>query len=342
MKIFIVEDNDTMRLGMDETLKRQGRETFTYSNPMEALDHLDTEKPNLVITDLRMEPINGLELLKKIKEKKPLIEVMMISAYGSIDTAVEAVRSGACDFLTKPFSPDELRMRVKKVEEKIQTQIELEELKEKSDFYENELNSSFKEMIGESKKIQELCSLISTVAKEDSAIFITGESGTGKELAAHSIHKNSSRKNQSFIKVNCAALNDNLLESELFGHEKGAFTGAVKRKKGRFELADKGTLFLDEIGDISPLLQVKLLRVLQEKEFERVGGETTISVNVRVICATNKNLKQMVQERLFREDLYYRLTVIPIEIPPLRERKEDITILIDYFIKKFSKKYSKN
>src|SRR3990172_8386841 len=295
--IIIIEDNNTMRLGIEETLRRENYNTVSFDNGISALNHFKKYPSELAIIELKMEPMNGIEVLEKIKQINSQTEVLMISAYGTVEDAVRAMHLGASDFMTKPFSPDELRIRVKKIYEKI-------------------------------------FSLIDQVAQKDSTVLIQGESGTGKELVARAIHNESKRSENPFIRINCGALNDNLLESELFGHEKGSFTGAVKQKKGRFELADKGTLFLDEIGDVSTAMQVKLLRVIQECEFERVGGEHTIKTSVRIIAATNKNLHKLIAEGKFREDLYYRLSVIPITIPSLRERRDDIPMLVDHFLQK--------
>ncbi len=330
-EILIVEDNDTMRLGMVESLRREKYSVYEFDNAPDGLQFFIKNPLPLVITDLKMEPIDGIALLREIKEIQPSTEVLMVSAYGTVETAVNAMQLGAADFLTKPFSTDELRVRVKKVWEKIHQNQRLHELLEQNRLLQEEL---FDDMIGTSEPMRKLFNIVQRVAKEDSTILIEGESGTGKELIARAIHRNSRRAERAFIKVNCGALNDNLLESELFGHEKGAFTGAIRRKKGRFELADGGTIFLDEIGDISVNMQVKLLRVLQEQEFERVGGEETISIDVRVICATHRNLPERVSEGKFREDLFYRLSVIPIKLPPLRERKEDIPALVQHFLSK--------
>jgi DNA-binding NtrC family response regulator len=328
-RIIIIEDNPTMRLGMAESLRREGYQISEYENPEKALEFFSTQPAALVISDLKMEPIDGIAVLKRIKEIHPVTEVMMVSAYGTVETAVKALQLGAIDFLTKPFSPEELRVRVNKVWEKIRQQQEMDQLLAEKQLLQAEL---FDDIIGNSTPMCQLFELVQRIAREDITVLIEGESGTGKELIARAIHKKSPRASKPFIKVNCGALNENLLESELFGHEKGAFTGAYKRKKGRFELADGGTLFLDEVGDISPAMQIKLLRVLQEQELERVGGEETISVDVRFICATHRNLSKMVMEEKFREDLFYRLSVIPIKLPPLRERKEDIPALAGHFL----------
>jgi two-component system, NtrC family, response regulator HydG len=340
-EILVVEDNDTMRLGIMETLRREDYSVFAFDNGVDALKKFECSNIPIAVLDLKMEPLNGIDVLKKMKVINSNVEVLMISAYGTVDDAVKAMKLGASDFLTKPFSPDELRIRIKNIREKIENEKRIseliakqEELIEQKNLLNEELG--FDEMIGNSPRIKEVFSLIDQVAEKDSTVLIQGESGTGKELAARAIHKKSKRADKSFVKVNCGALNDNLLESELFGHEKGAFTGAIKQKKGRFELADKGTLFLDEIGDISQAMQIKLLRVLQEGEFERVGGEETIKVNVRLISATNQDLQKLIMDGKFREDLFYRISVIPIKIPSLRERKEDIVPLAEHFLEKFS------
>ncbi len=330
-EILIVEDNDNMRLGMTESLRREDYTVYEFDNGPDALTFFEKQPAPLVIADLKMEPMSGMELLEKLKKNHPQIEVIMVSAFGTVEVAVNAMQLGATDFLTKPFSMEELRVRVKKAWEKIRQKQQLDHLLEQNRLLQEE---QFGDMIGTSAPMQKVFDLIQRVAKQESTILIEGESGTGKELVAHAIHKNSLRTGQPFIKINCGALNDNLLESELFGHEKGAFTGAIKRKKGRFELANGGTLFLDEIGDISTNMQVKLLRVLQEGEFERVGGEETLSVDVRIIAATNRNLPKRVMDGDFREDLYYRLSVIPIKLPPLRERKDDIPALVVHFLSK--------
>ncbi|KAA3606983.1 MAG: sigma-54-dependent Fis family transcriptional regulator [Calditrichaeota bacterium] len=337
-EIFVIEDNDTMRLGMVETLKRENYNVNEFANPSDALESFFQNPVSILITDLKMEPISGIEVLQKVKKFSPQTEVLVVSAFGNVENAVNAMKLGAADFLTKPFSTEELRLRVKKMFEKVQNKNELEKLHEKNRFLNQELFPHYENLIGKSEAIENVFEMIERVAKEDCSVLLEGESGTGKELVASAIHQKSLRKNESFIKVNCGALNDNLLESELFGHEKGAFTNAFRQKKGRFELSDKGTLFMDEIGDISQVMQVKLLRVLQEGEFERVGGETTLKTDVRIISATHRNFTKLISEQKFREDLYYRLNVIPIKIPALRERREDIPLLVNYFFQKLAKK----
>lgn len=333
-EIIVIEDNETMRLGIVESLRREGYKVSAFENGHHALKDFQFKPASLAIIDLKMEPINGIQVLEKIKQQNPATEVLMISAYGTVEDAVKAIQLGAADFLTKPFSPDELRIRVKKILEKIQNEKRIQELIEQNRLLSDEAFSGYSEIIGNSVQIKKVFTLIEQVSNTDSTVLIQGESGTGKELIARAIHRRSRRAEKPFIKVNCGSLNDNLLETELFGHEKGAFTGAIRQKKGRFELADSGTLFLDEVGDISPAMQVKLLRVLQEGEFERVGGETTLITDVRIIAATNRDLQKLIREEKFREDLYYRLSIIPINIPPLRERREDIPRLVDYFLKK--------
>ncbi len=336
--IIIVEDNDTMRLGMSETLQRAGYRVQAYDQAGQALEKIKALNPELVITDLRMEPMDGLQLLREMKEVGLPTQVLLVSAYGTVDDAVKAMQLGAADFLTKPFSPDELRIRVQKIMEQRAAEQLIDQLQEQNRYLRQEVDTPYAWLVGRSPSMRRIFELIDRVAGEDSSVLIQGESGTGKELVARAIHRKSLRNKGPFIKVNCAALNDNLLESELFGHEKGSFTGALRRKKGRFELADQGTLFLDEIGDVSSAMQVKLLRVLQEKEFERVGGEQTIRVDVRVIAATNQNLANLVHSGRFREDLFYRLNVIPMNLPPLRQRKEDLPLLAEHFLKKLNSK----
>ena len=337
-KIIIIEDNETMRLGMADSMRREGFSIAEFENGADALEYYKKNPVDIVISDLKMSPVDGLEVLKAVKKENPKAEVLMVSAFGTVETAVNAIKLGASDFLTKPFSPEELRMRVNKLKENIIQKNKIEQLTETNRTLQNDLSGKYENIISKSTLMNSLFQLIEKVAGEDSGVLVQGESGTGKELIAREIYLKSKRNEKPYIKVNCGALNDNLLESELFGHEKGAFTGAVRQKKGRFELADGGTIFLDEIGDISPVMQVKLLRVLQEQEFERVGGEKTIKVDVRVLAATNKDLVNMMSNGKFREDLFYRLNIIPLKVPSLRERKEDISLLTEFFLKKISKR----
>jgi len=341
-EIIIVEDNETMRLGMTVSLRREGHEVHAFADAPSALSFLRKNPPALVVTDLRMAPMDGLQLLEQVKINHPATEVLMVSAYGTVQDAVKAMQLGALDFLTKPFSNDELRIRVKKALEKVHNHREIELLRDRNAYLQDELATEYESIVGNSAVMRDIFQMIDRVAQESSAVLIEGESGTGKELVARAIHKKSPRNLQPFIRVNCGALNDNLLESELFGHEKGAFTGAVRQKKGRFELADGGTLFLDEIGDVSPAMQVKLLRVLQEHELERVGGEKTIRIDVRIIAATNKDLQKLMLENAFREDLFYRLSVIPIKLPALRQRRDDIPLLARHFLNRLNLKRSRN
>ncbi|HNB58584.1 MAG TPA: sigma-54 dependent transcriptional regulator, partial [bacterium] len=279
-----------------------------------------------------------MSVLKQVASQFPDTEVMMITAFGTVDVAVEAMKSGASDFITKPFSPDELIVKVDKILDGIVRRKHYEKTSEEVAYLRTEIDRvyNFSEIIGDAPSMHGIFEIIRRSADSSSAVAIYGESGTGKELIARAIHYNSQRRDKPFIKVNCAALTETLLESELFGHEKGAFTGAIKTKRGRFELADTGTLFLDEIGEISMNMQVKLLRAIQEQEFERVGGEDTLRVDVRIIAATNRNLQELIQRGVFREDLYYRLHVLPIVVPPLRERKGDIPRLVDHVIRRVS------
>ncbi|MBN1944253.1 MAG: sigma-54-dependent Fis family transcriptional regulator [Bradymonadales bacterium] len=339
-KILIVEDNDTVREGVKRVVERMGHQGWTASGGEEGIALFQQQEIDLVITDLKMEPVDGMAVLKAVREQDAEALVMIITAHGSIRLAVDAMRAGAYDFIEKPFPADLLAEKVERAlsfreerERSVRLQGENEVLRE-------ELlgKVAFPEIIGESAPMQRIFSMIKKVGPTDSSVHLYGESGTGKELVAKAIHGLSGRKAGPFVKVNCGALADTLLESELFGHERGAFSDAVRRRIGRFELADKGTLFLDEIGDITPAMQIKLLRVLQEQEFERVGGEKTIRVDVRVITATNRDLKAEMEAGRFREDLYYRLHIIPIILPPLRERREDIPVLVEHFIGKLARR----
>lgn len=336
MIVLIVEDNETLREGMAQVLAKMGLQVIQAADGPTALQHLRQHGVSLVISDYRMAGMDGIEVLKQVKKESPATEVLIITAYGSIDLAVQAMQFGAADFLAKPFSHEEFKLRVAKVLEKIEQEEKLSRLDAENDYLRQELDQAlnFGHIIGESPRMQELYRTINKVARTDSTVIIYGESGTGKELVARAVHKTSERVNHPFIRVNCGALAEGVLESELFGHEKGAFTGALRRKRGRFELAHTGTIFLDEIGDIAMGTQVKLLRVLQEREFERVGGEQTLTVDVRVIAATHRDLRSLVEQGKFREDLYYRLHIIPVYLPPLRERSEDIPLLAEHFLQR--------
>ncbi len=320
--ILIVDDEDGIRDSMRMLLKDQYRLVFS-GNGREALKLFKAESPDLVLLDIRLPEIDGLEVLSRMKDLDPEAEVIMLTALNTINYAVSAMKAGAYDYLTKPFDIEAIQSIIEKVLEKKSLRKQNLYLRE-----EIEKKYSFEKIVGRSKPIKEIFNLIGQVAKSDSTVLIYGESGTGKELVARAIHNLSKRKEKLFVPVNCAAIPENLLESELFGHERGAFTGAFDRKLGKFEIADGGTLFLDEIGSLPMPMQGKLLRVLQEKEIERVGGTKTIPVDVRIISATNSDLSK---DR-FREDLFFRLNVIPILIPPLRERREDIRLLMEHFL----------
>lgn len=334
--ILIADDEKNMIWAMKRALKDENYTIISASDGEEAVKHVRSKNLQLVLLDLKMPKMDGMEALKEIKNINADLPVIMITAHGTMESAVEAMKIGALDYISKPFDVEELKVQIRKA-------INVGDMSRQIGFLTEELrNTTGKIIIGDSPKMKEILEMVNRVSKSNATILITGESGTGKELIANAIHYNSDRSNKPYIKVNCGALPENLLESELFGHEKGAFTGAIERKIGRFERADEGTIFLDEIGEISLAMQVKLLRVLQEKEIERVGGTETIKIDTRVIAATNKNLLEMVEMGKFREDLYYRLNVIPIELPPLRERKGDIVSLADYFLDKYCKEIGRN
>ncbi len=330
-RILVVDDEAAIRESLKDWLMEDGYEVGLAESGEDAIAMTMEKAWEVILLDLKMPGMDGLETLKQLKAKEVVdeTEIIMMTAYATIDTAVQAMKEGAFDYLVKPFDPDEIELQIKKiiahkelVLENVLLRKRLEEI------------SQDNEIIGKSNAMQEIYNMISRVAPTDSTVLITGESGTGKELIAQAIHGNSQRCYMPFIAVSCGALPDSLLESELFGYEKGAFTGADYTKKGRFEMADKGTLFLDEIGDISRKTQIDLLRVLQEKAFRRLGGQEMINVDVRILAATNRDLQQAIVENKFREDLFYRLNVISIHVPPLRERKVDIPLLIDVFIRR--------
>jgi DNA-binding NtrC family response regulator len=330
-KVLVVDDDSLMKDFLKEALGRSDYSVDLASTGEEALEKIKDKDYDIILSDIRMPQMSGMELLKVTKEYLPDAKVVMMTAYGTVENAVEAMKLGAFDYVMKPFSADEIELVLKRAFEHKRLILENRLLR-------SELAGKyrFENIVGKSSQMQDIFELVEVVADSKATVLITGESGTGKELIAKAIHYNSSRKDGPFIKVNCAAFPDGLVESELFGHEKGAFTGAIRKSEGRFELADGGTLLLDEVSEISPGLQAKLLRVLQEKEFERVGSGQTIQVDVRVISTSNKNLREQIEKGKFREDLFYRLNVIPIHIAPLRERKEDIPILAEHFLKKYN------
>ena len=331
VKILVVDDEAIVRESLRDWLIDVGYQVFIAENGPKALEIIEKERLGIVITDLVMPGMDGIEMMERAKEIQPDIEVIIITAYASIPTAIAAMRKGAYDYIEKPFCPERAELLVKKLAQHQELVVENLSLRQRlEDRY------RFENIITKSSKMQRMIELIKVVAKSNATVLITGESGTGKELVARAIHSQSHRQSKPFVAVSCAALPESLLESELFGHEKGSFTGAYARKKGKFEFANGGTLFLDEIGEMSANIQVHLLRVLEEKEFSRVGGNEPIKVDVRVVSATNKDLRKAIEKGEFREDLYYRLNVVPIELPPLRERKEDIPLLAQHFLNKFA------
>lgn len=339
-KILIVDDEEGMRVAMSEALKRAGYITETCVDGISALSKLESEKYSMVITDMKMPKVTGMDLLREIKKISPDTKVILVTAYGTVDCAVEAMKEGASDFLLKPFSFESLLQIVKGGFASSGKPSAL--LRSSTTQTNKNIGDEIKEIVTKDKIFLRILNMAVEIAKSDSTVLVYGESGTGKELIAQLIHENSNRKSKPFVAINCAAIPDNLLESELFGHEKGSFTGAAFRKYGKFELAQGGTLLLDEIGEMTITLQAKLLRVLQEFEIDRVGGKEPVPIDVRVISTTNVDIKQAISDKKFREDLYYRLNVIPIRIPPLRDRKGDVEVLTEHFIKKMSSKNNKN
>src|SRR5262245_29284474 len=330
-RILIADDHDALRRGLARGLAEAGHEIEEASNGNAAIERLHDSYFDVVLSDLKMGGSDGIDVLRTTKALHPTTAVILMTAFGSVNTAVEAMKIGAFDYVQKPFEIEEMEVKIEKALEMKRVKTDLEYLRgTQQDLYD------FDKIVGSSPALQRVLDIVKKVAKSNSTVLIRGETGTGKELIAGAIHHNSLRTTRNFVKVNCAALQENLLESELFGHEKGAFTGADKQRIGRFEQADGGTLFLDEIGDMSPSTQAKILRVLQEHEFERLGGTRTLRVDVRLIAATNRDLTSMVEAAAFREDLYYRLNVVTIEMPPLRERKEDVAALANFFIRRFS------
>lgn len=334
--ILVIDDEPNIREGLADALKMDGYDVAVAEDGKKGLEYAATHDVDLIITDLRMPVMSGEEVLAKAVSDFPGVPVIVLTGHGSVETAVDAMRAGAYDFLTKPLNLDRLSLLVKRALRNREMVLQQRELEE-----ELSGRKTFEHIIGKSPAMLKNFEILRKVAPTKASVLITGESGVGKELIANALHNLSPRKDAPFIKVHCASLAESLLESELFGHEKGAFTGAVSRKRGRFELADGGSIFLDEIGEINPQVQIKILRVIQEKKFERVGGEETIDVDVRIIAATNRDLVKEVEEGRFREDLFYRLNVVSIHVPPLRERKDDIPMLVASFIKEFAKENQK-
>jgi len=328
--ILIVEDKESMARMLKDTLESEGYRVISANNGVEGMKYLKDSRIDLVLTDLKLPEKDGLEVLKLSKEENQMVPVIVMTAFGSVETAVHAMKEGAFDFITKPFDIDHLLMLIRRA---LETQRVLTENILLREEFASKLG--LPRIIGKSTKITEVAQLVQKVAPAKTTVLLLGESGTGKELFARAIHNLSQRRNYPFVPINCAAIPKNLLESELFGHEKGSFTGADAKKLGKFELADRGTIFLDEIGDMDLTLQSKLLRAIEESEIERIGGVRTVKVDVRIIAASNRDLEKAVEDKGFREDLYYRLNVFPIEIPPLRERREDIPLLVEYFINKY-------
>jgi DNA-binding NtrC family response regulator len=334
--LLIVEDEAKMRRLLELNLAEDGYSVYTAADAEAGLNTLRQEKVDLVVTDLKLPGMNGLEFLQAVKRTNATIPVVVMTAFGTVETAVEAMKAGASDYVLKPFSLEEMKLILRK-------ELDVRRLREENRSLREALGEryQFRNIVARSSKMQEVLATVERVAPTQSTVLLGGESGVGKDLIARAIHEHSRRAAGPFIKINCTAIPENLLESELFGYEKGAFTGAGTAKPGRFELADKGTIFLDEIGDVPGSIQVKLLHVLQDREFERLGGTKTLKVDVRVIAATNQDLRAALEQGTFREDLYYRLNVVPISIPPLRERKEEIPYLVDHFIERFARESGK-
>ncbi len=337
-RVLVIDDHDTVRRGLARILEKMGHEALTAASGPDGIEIFDELEIDFVITDLKMEGMDGVEVLRRIQDKDPAVPVMIITAYGTVETAVEAMKIGAFDFVTKPFAPEVVRLKVSRALELVAARRAQERLTEENAYLRREAAFRCGELVGGSPGMRDVYRAIEKVAVTDATVLIMGESGTGKELVARAIHEKSKRASGPFVAVNCAALAAVLPESELFGHERGAFTGAVRRKLGRFELAHRGTLFLDEISEISQDMQVKLLRALQERTIERVGSERSIEVDVRILAATNRDLEQMVQDGRFRADLFYRLMVVPIHLPPLRDRIEDVAVLSRHLIERLAKR----
>ncbi|PIP12376.1 MAG: Fis family transcriptional regulator [bacterium (Candidatus Stahlbacteria) CG08_land_8_20_14_0_20_40_26] len=330
-RILVVDDELIIRQSLSDWLAESGYEVEAVEDGFKAIGEVKKKKWDLLLVDLKMQGMDGIDVMREAKRISKELPVVIITGYPTVDSAVQAMKEGAYDYIVKPFNPEEIDLVIRNI-------IAHQNLVKENIYLRQELKRryQFKDIIGKSRKMQEVLVLVKTVAKSNSTVLIQGESGTGKELIARAIHSTSPRSKCPFVAVSCAALPETLLESELFGHEKGAFTNAISLRKGKFELADKGTLFLDEVGDMSQNTQADLLRVLEEREFRRIGGSELIKVDVRVISATNKELEKLVKEEKFREDLYYRLNVVCIQVPPLRERREDIPLLVEHFLTKYS------
>jgi two-component system response regulator PilR (NtrC family) len=326
-RILIVDDEKSMRELLTIMLRKDGHETVMAEDGLKAVKLIEEDIFDLVITDVKMPKMGGVDVLKAVKDSSPETIVIMITAYATAETAVEAMKEGAYDYILKPFKVDEIKLVIRNALEKKMLRVENTLLKR-----EIEADKGFENFVGKSPAMEKVFDLITRVAEKNSTVLITGESGTGKELAARAIHDKSPRKDKPFVYIHCGALPEQLLESELFGHMKGSFTGAFENKEGLFEVAQEGTVFLDEISETTPAFQVKLLHVIQEREFKRVGGTVDIKVNVRIVAATNRDLQEEIQKGNFREDLYYRLNVIPVQLPPLRERRDDIPLLVEHFL----------
>lgn len=338
-RILIVDDHDAMRDGLELLMRRRGHKTMSAPDGRQGLQLLEEQGADLVVTDLKMGRISGLDVLVQAKELAPETDVLVITAHGTVEKAVEAMKQGACDFITKPFSSEEFGIKVDRIlrerSERLRLLRENVALRAENTYLRNETGELYGEMIGKSEGMKTVRRFVDRAAATDSTVMVYGESGTGKELVARALHAGSHRRDGPFVRVNCGALPESLLETELFGHEKGAFTGADRQRRGRFELADGGTLFLDEISTVSAATQVRLLRVIQERELERVGGaEQTISVDVRIVAATNTPADELQSGKDFRRDLFYRLHVVPVTLPPLRERRDDIPLLVEHFVAK--------
>jgi DNA-binding NtrC family response regulator len=331
LNVFVVDDERIIRVSVADELRDSNCNVYEFSGPIAALKQLHETSVDVVLTDLKMPEMDGIEFMRKIKEFNKEIIVVMMTSYATVETAIEALKIGAYDFLTKPFQMDIIGLLIRRIQELKSIKEDNKQLRKKV-----QEKYDFSSFVGENKDVQEIFNLIKLVVNTSSSVLITGETGTGKELLTNVIHYNSNRRKQAFVKVSCAILSREIFESELFGHIKGSFTGAEKDRMGRFEMANEGTLYLDDVDDIPLDLQVKLLRVLEEQEVERVGGATPIKIDVRLIASTKVDLKKLVEEGKFREDLYYRLNVFPIHIKPLRERKSDISVLVHEFVKKFS------